>query len=354
MPVRLRRPRGDRRVGRAPRHRRPARREAARPPARLADRADERAGGRRGAARGGRRDRRRGRRGPPHRGPRRRPRDADLHLGHHRASQGLRDQPPQPALRGARGRRHLRPDDAGRQPDPAVPAAGPHLRPRHPVRGDGVPLRHRALRRHPEPARPSCPASSPTSCSRCPGCSRRSTTAPRRRPTTAARAGSSTSPRTRPSTTAAPWTAAAPAWSCAPSTPLFDRLVFSKLRAALGGQCRGAVSGGSALGERIGHFFRGVGVPIHEGYGLTETSAAITANGDRAIKVGTVGRPIPGVTVRDRRRRRGPGARRGRVPRLLEQPSGPRRRSPTAGSTPATSAASTRTATCRSPGARRS
>jgi long-chain acyl-CoA synthetase len=78
---------------------------------------------------------------------------------------------------------------------------------------------------------------------------------------------------------------------------VFDRLVFSKLRAALGGQCRGAVSGGSALGERIGHFFRGIGVPIHEGYGLTETSAAITANGTDAIKVGTVGRPIPGVTV---------------------------------------------------------
>jgi long-chain acyl-CoA synthetase len=78
---------------------------------------------------------------------------------------------------------------------------------------------------------------------------------------------------------------------------VFDRLVFSKLRAALGGQCRGAVSGGSALGERIGHFFRGIGVPIHEGYGLTETSAAITANGTEAIKVGTVGRPIPGVTV---------------------------------------------------------
>ncbi len=78
---------------------------------------------------------------------------------------------------------------------------------------------------------------------------------------------------------------------------VFDKLVFSRLRAALGGRCRGAVSGGSALGERIGHFFRGIGVPIHEGYGLTETSAAITANGTDAIKVGTVGRPLPGVTV---------------------------------------------------------
>ncbi|WP_018335723.1 AMP-dependent synthetase/ligase [Actinomycetospora chiangmaiensis] len=78
---------------------------------------------------------------------------------------------------------------------------------------------------------------------------------------------------------------------------LFDALVFSKLRAALGGQCRGAVSGGSALGARIGHFFRGIGVPIHEGYGLTETSAAITANGEGDIRVGTVGRPLPGITV---------------------------------------------------------
>jgi long-chain acyl-CoA synthetase len=78
---------------------------------------------------------------------------------------------------------------------------------------------------------------------------------------------------------------------------LFDKLVYSRLRAALGGKCQGAVSGGSALGARIGHFFRGIGVPIHEGYGLTETSAAITANPNRAIRVGTVGKPIPGVTI---------------------------------------------------------
>ncbi|WP_328306549.1 AMP-dependent synthetase/ligase [Actinomycetospora sp. NBC_00405] len=78
---------------------------------------------------------------------------------------------------------------------------------------------------------------------------------------------------------------------------LFDKLVYGKLRAALGGKCTGAVSGGSALGARIGHFFRGIGVPIHEGYGLTETSAAITANPNRAIKVGTVGKAIPGVTI---------------------------------------------------------
>jgi long-chain acyl-CoA synthetase len=78
---------------------------------------------------------------------------------------------------------------------------------------------------------------------------------------------------------------------------VFDALVYGKLRDALGGQCRGAVSGGSALGQRIGHFFRGVGIPIYEGYGLTETSAAITANGENTLRVGTVGRPLPGVTV---------------------------------------------------------
>jgi len=76
-----------------------------------------------------------------------------------------------------------------------------------------------------------------------------------------------------------------------------DALVFGKLRAALGGKCGGAVSGGSALGERIGHFFRGIGVPIHEGYGLTETSAACTVNGEGELRVGTVGRPVPGTTI---------------------------------------------------------
>ncbi|SDE38897.1 long-chain acyl-CoA synthetase [Rhodococcus tukisamuensis] len=75
---------------------------------------------------------------------------------------------------------------------------------------------------------------------------------------------------------------------------VFDKLVYSKLRAALGGECDRAVSGGAALGARLGHFFRGVGIPVYEGYGLTETSAAITVNTVRAQKVGTVGQPING------------------------------------------------------------
>ena len=78
---------------------------------------------------------------------------------------------------------------------------------------------------------------------------------------------------------------------------LFDRLVYSKLRAALGGNCIAAVSGGAPLGSRLGHFFRGVGVTIYEGYGLTETTAGITVNRPDALKVGTVGRPVGGVTV---------------------------------------------------------
>ncbi|WP_067539730.1 AMP-dependent synthetase/ligase [Nocardia crassostreae] len=79
---------------------------------------------------------------------------------------------------------------------------------------------------------------------------------------------------------------------------VFDKLVYSKLRAALGGRCEGAVSGGGPLGARLGHFFRGVGIPVFEGYGLTETSAAITVNTGTHMRVGTVGLPIEGNAVR--------------------------------------------------------
>lgn len=79
---------------------------------------------------------------------------------------------------------------------------------------------------------------------------------------------------------------------------LFSRLVFTKLEAALGGQCRHAISGGAPLGERLGHFYRGIGLTILEGYGLTETTAALTVNLPEAHKVGSVGRPLGGTTVR--------------------------------------------------------
>jgi long-chain acyl-CoA synthetase len=76
---------------------------------------------------------------------------------------------------------------------------------------------------------------------------------------------------------------------------LFDKLVYGRLRAAMGGRCKGAISGGAPLGERLGHFFRGIGVTVFEGYGLTETTAAAAVNHDAALRIGTVGRPLPGV-----------------------------------------------------------
>ena len=79
---------------------------------------------------------------------------------------------------------------------------------------------------------------------------------------------------------------------------VFDRLVYGKLRAAMGGRIQYAVSGGAPLGARLGHFFRGIGITILEGYGLTETSAPSTVNLPTDIRIGTVGKPLPGTTVR--------------------------------------------------------
>jgi long-chain acyl-CoA synthetase len=79
---------------------------------------------------------------------------------------------------------------------------------------------------------------------------------------------------------------------------LFDRLVYRRLRGALGGQTRYAVSGGAPLGERLAHFFRGIGINVLEGYGLTETTAAVTANRPAAQRIGSVGRPLGGTSVR--------------------------------------------------------
>ncbi|GAB3223184.1 AMP-dependent synthetase/ligase [Glycomyces halotolerans] len=79
---------------------------------------------------------------------------------------------------------------------------------------------------------------------------------------------------------------------------LWDALVYTKLRKALGGECTSAVSGGAALGGELGHFFRGVGVTIFEGYGLTETSPVLSLNLETAIKIGSVGRPTPGTALR--------------------------------------------------------
>ncbi len=78
----------------------------------------------------------------------------------------------------------------------------------------------------------------------------------------------------------------------------FDKLVYAKLRQALGGRVVYAVSAGAPLGSWLGHFFRGIGLTVLEGYGLTETAGGITINTPNHMKVGTVGRPFPGTTVR--------------------------------------------------------
>ncbi len=77
-----------------------------------------------------------------------------------------------------------------------------------------------------------------------------------------------------------------------------DRLVFSKLRAGLGGRMRLFVSGGAALSEEIGYIFCGAGLPIVQGFGLTETSPVITAGRSEDNRIGTVGKPIHNVEVR--------------------------------------------------------
>lgn len=79
---------------------------------------------------------------------------------------------------------------------------------------------------------------------------------------------------------------------------LFDRLVYSKLRAAMGGNVEYAVSGSAPLGPRLGHFFHSLGVTILEGYGLTETTAPATVNLATKSKIGTVGPVLPGVGIR--------------------------------------------------------
>ncbi|UGY94416.1 AMP-dependent synthetase/ligase [Streptomyces gobiensis] len=78
---------------------------------------------------------------------------------------------------------------------------------------------------------------------------------------------------------------------------IFDKLVYGKLRDAMGGRCRHAMSGGSAMERRLGLFFDGAGMRIFEGYGLTESTAAAVANPPERTRFGTVGRPVPGTTV---------------------------------------------------------
>jgi long-chain acyl-CoA synthetase len=79
---------------------------------------------------------------------------------------------------------------------------------------------------------------------------------------------------------------------------LFDRLVYAKLRAAMGGELRYAITGGASLGERLGNFYAGIGLTVMEGYGLTETTASGTFNRAEAPQIGSVGQPMPGTSVR--------------------------------------------------------
>jgi long-chain acyl-CoA synthetase len=79
---------------------------------------------------------------------------------------------------------------------------------------------------------------------------------------------------------------------------LFDKLVYSKIRAGMGGRVEAAISGGAPLGTRLGHFYRGAGIRVLEGYGLTETTAGATLNMTTTHRVGSVGRPIPGTTIK--------------------------------------------------------
>jgi long-chain acyl-CoA synthetase len=79
---------------------------------------------------------------------------------------------------------------------------------------------------------------------------------------------------------------------------LAGRLVHGRLRAALGGRAEYAISGGAPLGERLGHFYRGIGVRVLEGYGLTETTAPTAVNRPGLVKIGTVGPAFPGTRLR--------------------------------------------------------
>lgn len=81
------------------------------------------------------------------------------------------------------------------------------------------------------------------------------------------------------------------------SHKVFDRLIYSKIRAAVGNSVQYAITGGSAMGQELLHFFRGIGIPIYEGYGLTESAAAAAVDFEDQ-KIGTVGKPLGGMTIR--------------------------------------------------------
>lgn len=79
---------------------------------------------------------------------------------------------------------------------------------------------------------------------------------------------------------------------------IFEKLIYKKIRAAVGGACNYAISGGSAMSQDLLHFFRGIGIPVYEGYGLTEVAAAAAVNFGKDNVIGTVGQPVGGMSVR--------------------------------------------------------
>jgi long-chain acyl-CoA synthetase len=95
----------------------------------------------------------------------------------------------------------------------------------------------------------------------------------------------------------ATWTGGPSLWLKAQHA-VFDRLVYGKLRAAMGGELRYAITGGASLGARLGNFYAGIGLTVMEGYGLTETTASGTFNRAEAPRIGSVGQPMPGTSVR--------------------------------------------------------
>jgi long-chain acyl-CoA synthetase len=79
---------------------------------------------------------------------------------------------------------------------------------------------------------------------------------------------------------------------------LADKIVYAKIRSQMGGRLRLLISGAAPLGRELAEFFFSIGIPIYEGYGLTETSPVIAVNHPGAVKLGTVGQVIPGVEVK--------------------------------------------------------
>ena len=142
---------------------------------------------------------------------------------------------------------------------------------------------------------------------------------------------------------------------CAPSTRSPTGSCSSKVRGLFGGRLELALTGAAPIGREVLEFFDACGVLVLEGYGMTETCAAATLNTPDAVPLRHRRPAAAGHRGRDRRRRRDPDARPARVRRLLPRPRGDRGddRSTTAGCAPATSARSTRTASCASPAARR-